>query len=523
MKTKILFWSCVLGLIGLTACGKSESNPTPVYTSLVKYAKGVVKKTDGTPIPGVSVTDGLQIVYTDDQGAYQFKLDSLSRFVYISIPAGYNFDREGAQVGFYAKIRKSTGDTDTMMTKDFVLTPLTVNDNNHVCLAMGDIHITNSTNRDLFISRYADMITKNALSPAYPLVHIQNVGDILTDRIQYNYLWKELQTGLSLPTFNVIGNHDHNKSVANDDMKADDAYEDAFGPTYYSYNRGKVHYIALDDIWYEPGTAEPVNKSYKCPNIRPRQLEWLTRDIANVPTDHLLVVSVHCPFANPAGNLRNTYSITQAMDVLVSRGHKVKVLSGHSHVLYNHVNLTPKGYPNISEHCLATSCGAWWEDIFFETQQDWQSISQDGTPGGYKAFRFNGAEAAWIYKAYYDTTYLNVFTNQARSYNLQTKSSVKRADGTLLSNCIALNVWDWDSAWKVEWLNGNTWEEMSRFSSGAYDPVALETFDTYGEVIKATLTYHLFYCVPPTYLSTFSYRITNRFNQVEIKTISFLN
>lgn len=523
MKSNVIVVYLVLLGLAFYSCSKSDSEPVHERTTLVKYAEGIVKKTDGTPIPDVAVTDGAQVVYTDNQGAYHFRLDSLSRFVYISIPAGYNFDRLGSQVNFYAKIRKSISSTDTVMHKDFILTPLTVNDDNHICLAFGDIHIKNETTRDAFYARYADAIMKHSLSPAYPLIHIQNVGDILTDRVQYNYFWKDLEAGFPVPTFNVIGNHDHNQNIANDDMKADDAFEDAFGPTYYSYNRGKVHYIALDDIWYEPGTSDPVQKSYKCPNIRPRQLEWLRQDIAQVPPDYLLVVSLHCPFTTNANNIRNAYNISAAMDVLVSRGHSVKVLSGHSHVLYNNI---PVFYPNsfhINEFCLATSCGAWYEDLFFDTQQEWYSISQDGTPAGYKAFMLNGTQLQWVYKAYYDTTALASFVDQARVTNLQTNGSVKLKDESTQSHCILLNVWDWDSAWKVEWLNGSTWENMTRFTSGAYDPVALDNFSSYGEVIRATLTYHLFYCTPPSYLSTFTYRVTNRFNQTEVKTTTFLN
>lgn len=523
MKSNVFLLLFLLCGLVFNACSKSETTPVQARTDLVKYAQGVVKKTDGTPIPGVAVTDGIQVVYTDNMGGYQMHLDSLSRFVYISIPAGYNFDRLGSQVNFYAKIRKSISKTDTVMQKDFTLTPLTVNDDNHVCLAFGDIHIKNSMTRDAFYARYADAIMKHSLSPAYPLIHIQNVGDILTDRVQYNYLWQGLEEGFPVPTFNVIGNHDHNQNIANDDMKADDAFEDAFGPTYYSYNRGKVHYIALDDIWYEPSTSDPVQKSYKCPNIRPRQLEWLRRDIAQVPTDHVLVVSLHCPFSTNTGTLRNTYNIKEAMDVLVSRGHTVKVLSGHSHILYNNINLTSQGYPAMSEYCLATSCGAWYEDLFFDTQQSWYSISQDGTPAGYKVFKFNGTSLDWIYKSYYDTTAITTFVDQARVTNLQTSGTVKLRDETTMSHCILLNVWDWDPTWKVEWLNGSTWEGMTRFVAGAYDPVALDNFSSYGEVIRASLTYHLFYCTPPSYLSTFTYRVTNRFNKTELKTVTFLN
>lgn len=522
MKINSLMLIPLFSILSLWACSKSEGTAPVKESSYVSYASGVVKQSDGTPIQGVAVTDGANVYYTDAQGAYSFKLDSLSRFVYISIPAGYEFSRLGSNVDFFQKIRKSTSATDSVMVRNFILTPLTIDDNNHICVAFGDIHLKNSDTQMRFYERYLSAIQKGALSPAYPLIHIQNVGDILTDRIQYNSLWKDVEAALPMAVFNVIGNHDHNQNVANDDMMADDAFEDAFGPTYYSYNRGKVHYISLDDIWYEPSNADPVQKSYKCPNIRPRQLEWLRQDIQEVPTDHMLVVSFHCPFTYNSGAIRNGYNIKAAMDVLASRGHQVKLISGHSHVLYNNVNLSSVGYSKMAEFNIATSCGTWWEEVAYNNQPS-ISLSQDGTPGGFKVFKFQGTDVSWIYKSYYDTTALTNFTDQARVFNFQTEGTITLPNSGTQDKCIAMNVWDWDLSWKVEWNDNGTWKDMTRFTSGAYDPMAVAAFSNWSETIRPALTYHMFYCVPSTHRTSFRYRLTNGLNQVEDKTVTFAN
>ena len=63
---------------------------------------------------------------------------------------------------------------------------------------------------------------------------------------------------LNAPVYNVIGNHDDAFEKANlvmksNDLKADTVYKRHYGPTYYSYNRGKVHYVVLDDVEYRGG------------------------------------------------------------------------------------------------------------------------------------------------------------------------------------------------------------------------------------------------------------------------------
>lgn len=46
--------------------------------------------------------------------------------------------------------------------------------------------------------------------------------------------------------YHAIGNHDHCHKYEND-YEAEAEYRKYFGPTYYSFNIGKVHYVVLDD------------------------------------------------------------------------------------------------------------------------------------------------------------------------------------------------------------------------------------------------------------------------------------
>ena len=50
---------------------------------------GVVRDDSGRPVSGVKVTDGFDFVRTDNDGKYEIYAHDNSKFVYISIPAGF--------------------------------------------------------------------------------------------------------------------------------------------------------------------------------------------------------------------------------------------------------------------------------------------------------------------------------------------------------------------------------------------------------------------------------------------------
>ena len=52
-----------------------------------------------------------------------------------------------------------------------------------------------------------------------------------------------------IPFFYVIGNHDLDLNVRSNEH-ARITYKSYYGPTYYSFNRGDIHYVVLDDIFF---------------------------------------------------------------------------------------------------------------------------------------------------------------------------------------------------------------------------------------------------------------------------------
>lgn len=88
--------------------------------------------------------------------------------------------------------------------------------------------------------------------------------------------------------YRVIGNHDMEYGVRSYEHSYK-SYEENFGPIYYSFNRGKAHYIVLDNCYY-------INRHYRYIGyIDERTLQWIEKDLAFVPKDHLVFVSMHIP------------------------------------------------------------------------------------------------------------------------------------------------------------------------------------------------------------------------------------
>jgi 3',5'-cyclic AMP phosphodiesterase CpdA len=132
-------------------------------------------------------------------------------------------------------------------------------------------------------------------------------------------------------------------------------YRHYFGPDYYSFTRGGVHFVGLntvdiDDLWYY-GHVDSV------------QVAWLERDLAQVPAGMPVVTFDHIPFfssfealsgyrdAPPAPTLitvngktvfRHTVSNATEVLAVLRRKRHVLALGGHIHAV-EHLEFETEG------------------------------------------------------------------------------------------------------------------------------------------------------------------------------------
>ncbi|WP_089320038.1 calcineurin-like phosphoesterase C-terminal domain-containing protein [Pontibacter ummariensis] len=442
---------------------------------------------NGKGLAGVAVTDGYNVVLTDASGRYELESNATAEFVYISIPRGYDFPNEQRVARFYRRINPDRG----RFKADFTLQPLAQDDTRHNFVVWADPQIISEADA-------AELKTKTApdlkqLVGSYPkdtLFHGVGCGDLVWDKFE---LFEDYQQALAIagiPFFQVIGNHDMNLDARTDDGSAE-KFKELFGPTYYSFNRGEIHYVVLDDVFFI-GTA----KKY-IGYLTERQLAWLEQDLANVKPGSTVVVNVHIPVYTHQ-HRRNKEKEEPMGGVVANRRELYRILKPYqAHIMSGHTHFNEKVFEgeNIIEHVHGTVCGAWWTG----------PICFDGTPSGYGVYEVNGSDVQWYYKP---TGFGK--EHQLRIYPV---GAVPEKPEHL-----AVNVWNWDQAWKVEWFeDGKKMGEMQR--EIALDPLSVELHAGTAKPAKhkwvePQLTDHLFFAKPSASAERLTVQVTDRFQNI---------
>ncbi|TPE41051.1 calcineurin-like phosphoesterase C-terminal domain-containing protein [Pontibacter mangrovi] len=454
---------------GLVLSGRAAFGfGTPAKNKL----KGTVRAA-GKRLAHVAVSDGYSVVQTDRKGRFKLPVHAEATSVFVSIPAGYAIPHEKGIARHYHLI---TADREKY---DFELTPLTQDDTNHTFIVWADPQVrTKGDVRQMVNQAVPDVQQLVQSLGAGTLVHGMTVGDIVWDKHELFTDYDKAVAGTGIPFFQALGNHDMDYNQGGDEA-SDDTFQRLYGPTYYSFNRGKVHYVVLDDVRYL-GT----DRNYDG-HLTPAQLSWLKADLALVPKEHLIVIGLHIPVHNAVENNAELYAI------LAER--KVHIMSGHTHYNRNVIK------DNVYEHVHGTLCGAWWTG----------PMCGDGTPRGYGVYEVEGNELKWYFKS----------TGYGKEHQLRLHVVEDEGQKQLFAN-----VWNWDPEWKVSWwADGKAMGELK--NTVTYDPEAFALYkgkdkpETRG-FAEPTETDHLFVTSLAEGMKTVRVEAIDRFGNKYDQTIS---
>ncbi|WP_315821191.1 calcineurin-like phosphoesterase family protein [Paraflavitalea speifideaquila] len=453
--------------------------------------KGKVQS-NGNGLAGVAVTDGYSFTTTDKKGNYTIQAHSAAEFVYISIPAGHAFPNDKGIAQFYQPITQKEGS----FKADFNLEKLTVDDTKHNFVVWADTQIISETDGELLKTQSApDLKQLVASYPQGALFHGIGCGDLVWDHFELFADYKEAVNIAGVPFFNVIGNHDMDIDGGSDDVSAK-TFKQQFGPTWYSFNRGKVHYIVLDNVFFI-GTA----KKY-IGYLTDAQLRWVEQDLALVKPGSTVVVSNHIP--TDTGNQRRNKLAEEAIGgTVANRNQLYKLLKPFkAHIMSGHTHVNEKWEKdNLMEHVHGTVCGAWWTG----------PICSDGTPNGYGVYEVDGDDIKWYYKS----------TGKEKGHQLRVYAKGKLSTAP---DEIVANVWNWDPKWKIEW-----WEdEVARGlmeQRVELDPWSIELhggpqLPKKHKFVEPTLTDHLFFAKPSPAAKKITIKATDRFGNEFTETIT---
>lgn len=462
--------------------------------SQILQISGVVKNLQEKGIPNVAVTDGNIIVYTDNKGKYSFKSLQGSEFVYISIPSGYEIPQEKGLVNFYIKIPSGIN----TFKADFILKKLLRSDLHHFSIVWADPQISNKEEAAMLMNSAARDTKNHAgeLTAVAP-VHGIAVGDLSWDAPAIIPDYKNAIAVTGIPFFQVIGNHDMDIQVQSDE-ESDNTFRSALGPTWYSFNRGKAHYVVLDNVFYYGDGYNYIGY------IADQQLKWLEQDLQRITPGSIVFVAMHIPAysfekSRTKANHDHPGNVTNNRKALYEllKPFNAHILTGHTH--YNENVITA----NVFEHIHAAICGTWWIS----------SVCTDGTPAGYGVYEIKGDSLSWYYKP----------IDSSKNYQLRVYPP-----GTYKGRetDVVVNVWNYDDAWKVSWFEDNQFKGAMKKETNLDHSISriLSSPDRPKKHSWAgpSLTDHLFFAQPSSNAKNIRIEVIDRFGKKYEQTISLV-
>lgn len=496
----------------------------------------------GIGLANVIVSDGVEVTKTDQNGVYYLASKKNKNFVFVSIPSGYEVSNVNNVLPVFYK--NFTSDANTAETVDFELKA--VNNDKHVMLALGDMHLANRNDdvsqfQNGFLTDAAKSITKYK-NEGYK-VYALTLGDMTWDAYWYsnNYSFSQylnLIKTVNVPVFHTMGNHDNDPYV-NADWQAETAFRTSLGPTYYSFNIGKIHYIVLDNIQYlNKGASQGVvgDRDYNGVIVAD-QMAWLKKDLATITDKSTpIVVAMHIQLnnsptlsgQNETASLRLNNS-TEFINALAEFT-DVNVITGHTHVCYAYENNS-----NLMEHNSGAICATWW----WTGRSGYANnhICKDGAPGGYGIWKFNDKNYQWLYKSIgeqenyqfraYDLNKVHI--TAAKYAPKSTDEQLKPYAGTYATpntnNEILVNVWGFDKKWKVEIFENGTSLGVSRVRT--LDPLHIISYEALRlnanaeptEDFVTTNSAHFFKAKANSATTPIEIRVTDRFGNIYSETM----
>lgn len=452
MKGFLRFFTFFI-LICLCACRK-EPQPGPVTTDDdVRYGAGTVVGrvlADGKPRSGVVISDGYIVDTTDVNGCFSLDSRKDHGYVFMSIPDGFDVTTNGVIPRFFSPVGSHIQDT--------VIFNLTADKHSeYTMFVLGDMHLADKRKDLQQFGSFVKDIKPQMTGGCFAVTLGDMSWDAYWDGFDLSeYLFEVNKDFAPVEFFHTIGNHDHDLSK-NGDWETATVYKRTIGPTYYSFNRGGIHFIVLDDIvcTNENGKRSSTNK------VSAEQLEWLRKDLKFIDKNMPLAVFMHAPLYRSSGSL----SLSSAMDLInCLRGFEdITFFSGHIHTVYNVDVTTRSGYVPILENCCGAVCGAWWY-MCYDFPEENVHICSDGAPGGYKVVKIKDGRMSWYYKATgkpadyqfrtYDRNKICLDASCVSKASATAKAAFASSVGELGTksneNLVYINVWDYDPKWKIE-------------------------------------------------------------------------
>ena len=369
------------------------ANLTATGTVFLDTNENQVKDDNEKGLPGVRVSNGQDIVKTDANGQYSLTVSD-DTILFVIKPRGFMTPVDENRLPRFYYIHKPQGSPEGLKyagidptgplpaSIDFPLTEQSEEDTFKV-LVFGDTQPYNMQEIEWLAHDVIEEVI--GIDAVFGL----SLGDLVGDDLNLFHPLNEVMATAGIPWYNVHGNHDMN-FLATDDRYADETFERVYGPACYSFDWGPVHFINIDNVNFF--RDEEDNPRYSS-EVGEQQLTFIRNDLAFVPKDQLVVISLHIP-------LTEMRDVKELMHLLGDRPYTLS-LSAHTHFQRDDFVGPDHGWHgNVPHHHHnhATTSGSWWRGTLDEIGIP-HTTMRDGAPNGYGIFTFSGNQYSIRFKA----------------------------------------------------------------------------------------------------------------------------
>ena len=373
-----------------------------------------------TGIEGVMVSNGREVVLTGADGTYELPAYG-DMNLFITKPAGHAVPLSEDMVPQFFHVHKEEGSPPLRFGGIEPTGPLpaevnfplikTGDDTAFELLAFGDTQPYSNREIGYVRDTAGRLLQERDLSRTQALIFM---GDVMGDDLSLYLRFKALMAVGRTPQYYVAGNHDLDFDAESDESSFD-TFRREWGPEYYSFDIGQVHFVVLDNVRYpcngvdDHAFCDPAEEPTYNGVITDRQMAWLANDLANVPEDRLIVLNAHIPFQTFTDNTAAKHQTDNFAELAEIVGERPALaLSGHTHTTEN----LPEGvsYEGWEENTgLAGSpfrqivtgavSGSWWQGDLGRDGIP-HATQRLGSPRGYWVFEFDGPDYVETYHAF---------------------------------------------------------------------------------------------------------------------------
>lgn len=478
MKIRVSLCTLLISFFVFTQGGISQLNRGESQ----QFAKGYVyedvnqngeKDQDESGIAGVMVSNQREVVVTDKEGRYKLPIKNRS-IIFVSKPAGYVLRQNEHNLPQFYYIHQPEGSLNLQYAGleptgklpdplNFGLIP-SQKKKSFKAIIFGDPQPRN----DQELSYYRDDVVSELADVDANLVLV--LGDIMFDDLSMYDRYNRIMKTLDMPVYNLFGNHDINYDAVGN-AYARETFKKYYGPTYFSFEYGDIHFIALNNIDYLG--IENESGPYRG-YLDDKQLEWMENTLEHVEKDKRVVILSHIPLYSDdgKGNKKNTVNRERLIDLIEDRN-KALYLSAHRHrIFHDFLGEEVSRIKSDPMHhiALAAASGAWWDGPRNESGIP-VATQRDGVPNGYHIFKFDGITYKERYKG----------AGHAADYQMRIESPKSSMRLEEFSNSeLLVNVFNGNKNSEVFFKIGdkNNWSEMMRMEKH-YSPYYDEIMEGY--------------------------------------------